>query len=125
VLELPPPEPLLPPEPLPPEPLLPEPLPDVDGVLAGVLLGALSLFGDELSVLGVLPLSELAGLLSPDGFEDEYKSLYQPLPLSWNAVREISRSSASLPHASHVVLSGSLMRCWYSNSLPHEVQRYS
>lgn len=50
------------------------------------------------------------------GFALEYRSLYQPLPFSVNAVREIRRSSAP-PHASHSVLSGSLMRCWYSNSL--------
>jgi len=58
------------------------------------------------------------------GLADAYRSLYQPPPLSWNAVREISRSSDP-PHASQTVLGSSLMRCWYSNSWLHLLQRYS
>jgi hypothetical protein len=61
------------------------------------------------------PLSDLASAAA--GFVDEYRSLYQPPPLSWKAVREIRRSRPP-PQASHVVLSGSDIRCWYSNSLP-------
>jgi hypothetical protein len=59
------------------------------------------------------------------GFDDEYRSLYQPLPLSWNAVREISRSSAGCPQASQSVLSGSAIRCWYSNSRLQALHLYS
>jgi hypothetical protein len=55
---------------------------------------------------------ELSGLL------DEYRSLYQPPPLSVNAVREINRSSAP-PHSSQVVLAGSLIRWEYSNTFWH------
>jgi hypothetical protein len=64
------------------------------------------------------------GFASLGGLLLAYRSLYQPLPLSWNAVREISRSS-SPPHASHTVIGGSDMRCWYSDSFAHFVQRYS
>lgn len=110
-------EPLLPPVPVPLEPLL-DPDDDVplelDESLLELLLLALPLSLDDGDGELVVPLSPLdfdSGLL------DEYRSLYQPLPLSWNAVREMSRSSALAPHASHSVLSGSLIRCWYSNSL--------
>ena len=120
--------PLLPPEPpllLPLEPLLP-PLEPLLLPLEPLLLPLEPLLLEPDDVLE-LPLSldddvdELLDPLSPLDFDsgllDEYRSLYQPLPLSWNAVREMSRSSALAPHASHSVLSGSLIRCWYSNSL--------
>ena len=106
-------------------PLLPLPLPLL------VLLELDELLDESLELLLEPPLSPLEldePLLSDDfdsGFDDEYKSLYQPLPLSWNAVREIRRSSALAPHASQSVLSGSLIRCWYSNSRLQALHLYS
>src|SRR5262249_28650321 len=90
---------------------------------------ALSLFAAGLSAADSLLVDSLPApsALSADfdsGFADAYRSLYQPPPFSWNAVREINRSSAP-PHASQTVLSGSLMRCWYSNSLPQALHWYS
>ena len=58
------------------------------------------------------PLSPLLG------FDDAYRSLYQPPPLNANDVLEINRSSGP-PHASHTVFAGSLIRCSYSNSRLH------
>lgn len=64
---------------------------------------------DELSVAVAAVVPDP---VEPDsGFDDEYRSLYQPPPFSWNAVREMIRSSASAPHASQTVLSGSAIRC--------------
>ncbi len=59
------------------------------------------------------------------GFGEEYRSLYQPPPLSWNDVCEIWRSSACAPQASHLRLGGSLMRCRYSNCFLHFLHTYS
>jgi hypothetical protein len=100
-----------------PEPELPPP----DDSLLEL---ALSLLAPALSLLA---LSLLAPPLSDEplaGLGDEYRSLYQPLPLSMNDERDINFSSAP-PHCSHSDLGGSLMRCWYSNSLPHPLHLYS
>jgi hypothetical protein len=126
---LPPPPPLVPPVPplVPPVPPLVPPLPPLVPPLpppGGDVL-------DESPLeLGLDPLSPpvLAEPLSDgldSGLDDEYRSLYQPLPLSWNAVREINRSRALAPHASQSVLSGSLIRCWYSNSRSQALHLYS
>jgi hypothetical protein len=53
---------------------------------------------------------------SPSFFTDEYRSLYQPPPLRWNALCEMMRSRAPL-HSSHSVFRSSLMRCMYSKTL--------
>jgi hypothetical protein len=110
---------------LPLEPPLDAPVP-VDPVPA-VVLGVAAAGVLDAAPSGELAVPVPASFLSPplSGFADEYRSLYQPLPLNWNAVREISRSSASLPHASQVTLSSSTMRCWYSNSRAHALHRYS
>jgi hypothetical protein len=100
----------------------PELLPPDESLLAL----ALSLLAPDDSLL-VLALSLLAPPLSDEplaGLGDEYRSLYQPLPLSMNEERDINFSSAP-PHCSHSDLGGSLMRCWYSNSLPHPLHLYS
>jgi hypothetical protein len=99
-----PPEPDEPPEP--DDPLEPLPLP-------------LSL--DELE----LPPAPLSPELFDSGLLDAYRSLYQPPPLSVKAVREISRSRAGFPQTSQTSLSGSAIRCWYSNSRSQALHLYS
>jgi hypothetical protein len=100
-------------DPLDDDPLDDDPLDD-DPLAAGVEAAALSVEPED-SAPDPAGLASAAGLASPAGFWDAYRSLYQPLPLSWNAVREISRSRLP-PQTSQVVLSGSDIRCWYSNS---------
>jgi hypothetical protein len=79
---------------------------------------------DPESDFAVSDLFSPADAVSPDCFGDEYRSLYQPAPLRWNDVAEISRSSAP-PHASHSVIGGSVIRCVYSKIFPQASQRYS
>lgn len=78
----------------------------------------------------LLELSEDDELDDDDEEEDDepdlppYPSEYQPPPLSWNAVREISFSR--LPeHSVHFVSGGSLNFWITSRVWPQEAQRYS
>src|SRR5439155_6588108 len=95
--------------PLPPVPLLPPSVMVFVSVFVSVLVSVL--VSVVVSVLASVLVSLAVSDFVSAGLLDEYKSLYQPLPLSWNAVREMIRSSAP-PQASQIVLSGSLIRCW-------------
>jgi len=68
---------------------------------------------------------ELESAAFDSGLLDAYRSLYQPPPLSENAVREISFSSAGLPQTSQSTRSSSTIRCWTSNSRPQALHLYS
>jgi hypothetical protein len=53
-------------------------------------------------------------------FDDEYRSEYQPPPLSWKLVRLTRRSWVfSAPHFSHLAGAGSDTFCITSSSFPH------
>jgi hypothetical protein len=70
---------------------------------------------DLLSALLLLSEDEAAVLSELEPLELEYRSLYQPPPLSMNAVWLISRSTSSLPHFGHFLIAGSLIFCHSSN----------
>lgn len=58
------------------------------------------------------------------GFDEEYRSLYQPPPLNCTAGAEITRSSVP-PQAGHVVISGSENFWIFSTCLRHCLHSYS
>jgi hypothetical protein len=61
-----------------------------------------------------------------DDDDDEYKSLYQPPPLRWNADSESSLVRVfSAPHLGQASGGGSLCFCSTSSREPHDEQRYS
>ena len=67
------------------------------------------------------PLEPEPPLPEPESFfADEYRSEYQPPPLSWKLVRLIRRSKLfSSPHDGHLTGAGSEIFCITSRSWPH------
>jgi hypothetical protein len=83
-----------------------------------------------------LPLSVEADVVAADesfvppsfaaGFDDEYRSEYQPPPLRMKFVPPLMRRCAALaPHFGHTSKGASVMRCSSSHSCPHAAQAYS
>ena len=56
--------------------------------------------------------------------EPEYRSWYQPEPLSRKLPEVMRREAASAPHASQTLMASSVMRCTLSNVWLHAEQRY-
>jgi len=113
-----PPDPEPPDEPPPVEPpeeppvVPPDVPPDVDAGVVGP--GA-----EEPDPATAPPGPELPPL--PESFfDDEYRSEYQPPPLSWKLLRLIRRSKLlSSPHDGHFTGAGSEIFCITSRSWPH------
>jgi hypothetical protein len=88
------------------------------------VLSALSALVPESLELDDELVSDEVVLDEEPGFDDEYRSLYQPPPFKMNPVDEMMRSSLP-PHFSHFFLGASLIDCVYSKRPAHLAHSYS